>query len=98
TAQAAQRLGIETAPVSEVQIHKASRLAVPYSALLYDLNGKTWVYTQTGSLTFERAAVAVDTINGDQVLLLTGPPVGTRVVTVGVAELYGTEFKGGLEP
>jgi len=24
-----------------------------------------------------------------------GPPVGTTVVTVGVAELYGTEFKVG---
>jgi hypothetical protein len=25
-------------------------------------------------------------------VLSSGPPVGTRIVTVGVAELFGTEF------
>jgi hypothetical protein len=33
----------------------------------------------------------VDFIADDRAYLTTGPSVGTEVVTIGVAELYGTE-------
>ena len=36
--------------------------------------------------------VAGADIDGDVAVLSSGPPVGTRIVTVGVAELFGTEF------
>jgi hypothetical protein len=38
-----------------------------------------------------RSAIDVASIEGDRALLTSGPPVGTTVVTVGVAELYGAE-------
>jgi hypothetical protein len=98
TADAARRLGIQTAQVRTVQIGGAQREVVPYSAILYDLHGQVWVYTNPTPLTFIRASVIVDHIDGDQAILWKGPPSGTTVVTVGVPELFGTEFEGGLEP
>jgi hypothetical protein len=34
----------------------------------------------------------VESIAGERVVLTAGPPVDTRVVTTGGAELWGTEF------
>lgn len=91
TPGAAERLAVETAP-----IRKAGRASViPYSALLYDESGDTWVYTNPKGLTFVRAPIKVIRIDGEQVLLSSGPPAGMRVASVGVAELYGTEFEVG---
>jgi hypothetical protein len=39
--------------------------------------------------------VEVDYIEGDTVVLNDGPAPGTVVASVGVAELYGTEFAVG---
>jgi hypothetical protein len=58
---------------------------------MYDIGGGTWVYTVPRPLTFLRHSVVVETITGDKAYLREGPPLGTSVVTVGVAELYGTE-------
>jgi CzcA family heavy metal efflux pump len=98
TAKAANRLGIQTTAVRDVQIRGTPRKVIPYSALLYDLHGNTWVYTNPEPLTFVRAHISVDYIDGDLAVLSEGPPSGTAVVTVGAPELYGTEFEGGLEP
>ncbi len=59
--------------------------------MLYDEAGATWVFTNPKGLEYVRASIVVDTIVGDDARLKDGPPVGTRVVTVGVAELYGAE-------
>jgi hypothetical protein len=92
TAQAAKRLGIETAAVRDTQVQGKLRKVVPYAAVFYDLNGKTWVYTNPELLTFVRASINVDYIASDLAVLSEGPPPGTEVVTVGSPELYGTEF------
>lgn len=68
------------------------RMIVPYSSIIYDVQGQTWVYTSPAPLTFVRHLINVDYIEGDQAILLEGPPAGTSVVTVGVAELFGLEF------
>ncbi len=73
----------------------ATQKVIPYSALLYDIHGKTWIYKSPEPLTFIRHQVEVERIEGDEAVLSDGPPAGTGVVTVGVAELYGTEFKVG---
>jgi hypothetical protein len=91
TAKAAERLGIQTKPLLAGKIGGASRQVVPYSAVLYDAKGDTWVYTNPAPLTYVRERVTVDVIQGDQAVLTDGPPEGTPVVTVGAAELYGTE-------
>jgi hypothetical protein len=92
TAQAAKRLDIQTAPVQDAQARGKLRKVVPYAAVFYDLNGATWVYTNPEPLTFVRASISVDYIDGDMAVLSDGPSSGTEVVTVGSPELYGTEF------
>ena len=92
TAKAAERLGIRTKPVLAGKIGGAPRRVVPYSAVLYDANGDTWVYANPEPLAYVRERVTVDDIQGGQAVLTDGPPEGTPVVTVGAAELYGTEF------
>ena len=60
SAQADKRLGIQTAPVREAQVGGKLRKIVPYAALIYDLHGQAWVYTNPAPLTFVRASVTVD--------------------------------------
>ena len=67
------------------------RTVLPYSALIYDLNGDTWIYVSPEPLVFMRHPVTVEYIEGDRVILSDGPPVGTIVATVGVPELYGAD-------
>jgi hypothetical protein len=88
SAQAAERLGIET---TQVVAGSSGRTAVPYAAILYDTEGATWVYTNPSEHIYIRTPVKVDAIQGDTAMVVTGPPAGTAVVTVGLAELYGAE-------
>jgi hypothetical protein len=87
TEQAVTRLGIETATVGGP--------TVPYSALLYDVNGDTWVFEVTGPRTYQRTKVDVKLVDRDTVVLTRGPAPGRTVVTVGAAALYGTELGTG---
>ena len=92
TARAAQRIDLQTAVAERQKVRGERRLVIPYAALLYDARGATWTYTNPDDLIFERAAVTVDFIRGDRVVLRSGPDAGTRVVTVGAQELLGAEF------
>ena len=89
--EAAKRLDIQTAAVSDTQVNGAQRTVIPYAAIIYDTEGATWVYLNPEPLTFVRHPVAVDDIKGDQAFLSDALPAGSAVVTVGVAELYGAE-------
>jgi hypothetical protein len=64
---------------------------VPYAAVLYGVHGETWVYSNPEPLVFVRQPIMIDYIEGDRAYLSEGPEVGTAVVTVGAAELFGTE-------
>ncbi len=64
---------------------------VPYSSVLYDVRGNTWVYINPKPLVFVRHAIKVDFIEGNDAVLTDGPAVGTKVVSVGAPELYGAE-------
>jgi hypothetical protein len=88
---AVARLGLETTPIRTVRSRGAQRLVMPYDALLYDATGVAWTYTQEGPTTFVRDHIRVERVDGDRVWLSKGPPSGTRVVTVGVPELFGIE-------
>lgn len=68
------------------------RKIIPYSAVAYDVEGRTWSYTSPKPLTFVRHPITVDYIDGDLAVLSEGPPPGTAVVMVGVAELLGAEL------
>lgn len=92
TAEAAKRLDIQTTLIHDAQLQGKTRKVIPYSAVIYDLHGETWVYTNPSPLTYIRGSVTVDHIEGDQAVLSEGPPSGTTIVAVGSPELYGTEF------
>ena len=66
--------------------------SVPYAAIVYDAQGKTWTYVNEQPLVYKRAEITVDDISGDTARLSAGPPAGTQVVTTGAAELYGAEI------
>ena len=87
TAQAAERLDIQTAAVAT----SGGGKVIPYSAVLYSPTGETWAYVSTEPTTFLRHAIVVDRINGNKAFLSKGPAAGAKVATVGVAELYGAE-------
>jgi multidrug efflux pump subunit AcrA (membrane-fusion protein) len=88
TKEGAGRVDLETATVKRIGGEKV----VPYAALIYNDEVKTFVYTNPKPLTFERVEVAVDRIEGNRVLLSEGPPVGAKVVTQGATQVYGTEL------
>ena len=91
TADAAKRLDLQTVAVQEENIGGAERMVIPYAAVLYESNGDTWVYVNVKPLTFVRQAITIDYIDGDQAILSKGPAADAVVVTVGAAELYGSE-------
>jgi hypothetical protein len=91
TQQASDRLDIQTAEVVEAQVSGGTRLVVPYSSVIYETDGSTWVYTNPEPLVFVRQAITIETIQGEETVLTEGPEAGTKVVSVGGAMLLGTE-------
>jgi hypothetical protein len=88
-AVAAKRTGLQTAPIRQ----NGEGKIMPYDALILDPEGNTYAYTAPEPRTFVRKEVEVDRVDGDSIVLSDGPPAGTKVVTVGAAEVYGTEFE-----
>ena len=71
---------------------RTAGLSVPSSAIVRDIYGGEWVYRMTGKDTFVRQRIEVASETGGQALLARGLEPGAQVVTVGAAELFGTEF------
>jgi hypothetical protein len=90
---AAARLGLRMAPIGGV----TGAETVPYGAVLYDSDGKSWVYVSPKPRTYVRTRIVIADVVGDEVTLSAGPAVGTSVVTRGAAELYGAEAEIGAE-
>ena len=88
TAKAAERLGIQ---IDQVREDPSGRRIVPYSAVLYDLTGGTWVYVHIAPMSFVREPVKIDTIKGENVYLNDGPAPGTKLLASGVPQVFGTE-------
>jgi hypothetical protein len=90
----ALRLGQKVA-VTLVTKEAAETLAVPAAAVLYDMQGGTWVYVRTAPTVFVRNRVDVRYVAGGLAVLGRGLAAGAEVVTAGAAELFGTEFGAG---
>ena len=82
-----QRLGATLALSGETE-----QRGIPWSAVVQDVNGGSWVYEVTAPQTFIRRRVQVRQVIGDWMVFDKGPAVGAKIVTEGVAELFGTEF------
>lgn len=70
-------------------------VTVPVSAAVHDLEGGVWVYAALRLGTYARRRVALARTVGDLAVITRGLAGGEAVVTVGAAELYGTEFGAG---
>ncbi len=82
-----QRLGATLALTGE-----SEQRGVPWSAVMQDIHGGSWVYELTAPQTFIRRRIQVRQITDGWATFDKGPAVGTKIVTAGVAELFGTEF------
>ena len=67
-------------------------LVVPLSAILYDMNGGSWVYVKIAPQVYSRHRVEVSHVVGDFAVLIRGVSAEDEVVTAGAAEIFGTEF------
>ena len=75
-----------------MQKSSSESLIVPTSAILYDIDGGTWVYHRIAPQTYSRLRVEVSHMVGEYAVLIRGLEEGDEVVTEAVAEIYGTEF------
>ena len=89
SAEGAKRVGLKTATIRQ----NGEEKIMPYGAVIYDAEGNAYTYTAPEPLTFVRQEIEIDRVDGDSVVLSEGPPAGTEVVTVGAAEVFGTEFE-----
>jgi hypothetical protein len=89
TAEAAKRIGLRTARIRA----RGDGTVAPYASLIYDAEGKAYVYASPKPLSYERVQVDPVRVTGDSVLLSNGPPAGSAVVTTGATEVYGTELE-----
>jgi hypothetical protein len=87
TKKAAERIGVETVTVEEVE----GRRVVSSNAVIVDASGNRYVYANPEGLVFTREPISVENENDGRAWLADGPPAGTRVVTIGAAELHGAE-------
>ena len=70
-------------------------LVVPFSSIVYDMYGGTWVYVKTAPQSYSRQRVEISRIIDDVAVINRGIQENDQVVATAVAELYGTEFGGG---
>jgi hypothetical protein len=89
TEEAVHRIELQT---TKVRLEDGD-LEVEHAAVVYDQEGKPWVFTVIGPRTYVRAPVEIKEIDDELMILASGPPPGTEVVTVGAIELWGTELE-----
>ncbi len=68
------------------------RKVIPRDAVLWDIQGTSWVYVHSGPNEYRRERIWIDFTTETEAALKYGPDAGTEVVTAGAAELFGTEF------
>jgi hypothetical protein len=88
-AEGAKRVGLKTVAVRQ----NGQETVIPYDAVIYDAEGNAYAYTAPQPLIFVRKEIEIDRMDGNRAVLSDGPPAGTKIVTVGTAEVYGTEFE-----
>ncbi len=89
--RAGERVAVEIPTLDS----KLEALVIPFNAVLHDIHGGQWVYVQTAEHIYTRKRIQVARIAGTNAVLASGPPAGTKIVTDGAAELFGTEFMTG---
>lgn len=92
TQKGIDQIGLKTETVGGTEEEQS----IPYSALLYAADGEhAYVYSNPEGRSYERHDVVVVRVDGDRVLISDGPPVGSKVVTQGIAQIHGAELEFG---
>jgi hypothetical protein len=91
TLRAGERIAVEISTPDSQQ----EQLVIPFNAVLHDIHGGQWVYVQTAEHAYTRKRIQVARIAGAEAVLATGPAAGSKIVTDGSTELFGTEFMTG---
>jgi cobalt-zinc-cadmium efflux system membrane fusion protein len=81
-----QRLGV-TVPLTDAK----TSLTLPWSAVVFDVHGGTWVYEKVGPQRYARRRIVVQYTIGTDAVLQSGPSAGATIVTKGVQQLFGVE-------
>lgn len=68
---------------------------VPYSAVVYDIQGGSWVYEQAANRRYVRRRVQIHHTARGTAYFTAGPAPGTPILVEGAAELWGVEFGAG---
>jgi RND family efflux transporter MFP subunit len=71
---------------------QSEALAIPWSAVIHDINGGTWIYENPSPQTYNRRRVEILYVRDGFAAVGRGVSAGTNVVKTGAAELFGTEF------
>lgn len=87
TPAGARRIGVVTAKTRRA----GPGVVIPYSALVYDASGATFVFTRRGPLSFTEVRVMVTRTSGGSAYIRQGLQPDSRVVVVGAEELYGAQ-------
>jgi len=64
---------------------------IPWSSVIFDIYGNTWVYEKTTAQTYNRRRVIVDHVVGEEAVLQHGPAKGKEIVYQGAQELFALE-------
>ena len=91
----ALRPGLRVSVEIPITDSSAESLVVPFAAVLHDIHGGQWVYEQTSEHHYTRRRVSVKRLSGGDAVLASGPAPGSKIVTDGATELFGTEFMTG---
>ena len=84
TPDAEKRLGIEVTGIDQNTL--------PASSILYDASGKNWVYVRLAPNQYQRQEITLRRIQGTAAVVESTLKAGSECVSIGAAELYGTEF------
>lgn len=66
-------------------------ISVPYSAVVFDIYGNSWVYQQVSTNHFKRIRVSISHVSRKTAYISEGLPEGVSVVTNGALELFAVE-------
>lgn len=64
---------------------------IPWSAVIFDIHGNTWVYEKTSAHTYSRMRVLIDHVSGAIAAIQHGPALGKDIVDNGAQELFALE-------
>jgi RND family efflux transporter MFP subunit len=67
-------------------------LVVPWSAVVFDIHGGSWVYEVVGARQFARRRVEVRNVDRGEAILRGGPGQGTEILTQGAVQVFGREM------